>query len=163
MFPQIAQLSKSGNTIKRKHARFVLIIKNQFLLRIIQNNSGNQEMIWAIQFFTIYMGDPVGDPRIWAYSQHCQCMPFTWETFVYECLLTDQFIYFLYSNLFLHQPRIHTWKLIQSWIHLSHITFFRNMTMVSVGHCFSLSDYNQVKTVYIDHVHEDMEFSLRRI
>ena len=70
MFSQITQLSKSGNMIKRKYARFVLIIKNQFLLKIVQNNSGNQEMIWATQFFTVYLGGPVGDPWIWVYPQH---------------------------------------------------------------------------------------------
>ena len=33
-----------------------------------QNNSGNQEMIRATQFST---AGPVGDPRTWAYPQHC--------------------------------------------------------------------------------------------
>ena len=38
-------------------------------LKTSQNNLGNQEMIWATQFFT--MDGPVGNPWIWAYPQHC--------------------------------------------------------------------------------------------
>ena len=57
-----------GTWIDRKHANVVLITKNNFLLKISQNDLGNQEMIRATQFST--MGDPVGDPWIWAYPQH---------------------------------------------------------------------------------------------
>ena len=53
-----------ANELNRKHANFVLITKNKFLLKISPNKSGNQEMIWATQFFT--MGGVVGDPWIWA-------------------------------------------------------------------------------------------------
>ena len=72
----------NGNTNKQKHANVVLITKNNFLLKISQNNSGNQEMIkgnpvfhhgWSCPEGRVSslnksnptnptMGGPVGDP-----------------------------------------------------------------------------------------------------
>ena len=64
------QVPLGGNMINGKHANFVLITNKQiFILKISQNNSGDQELIWANQFST--MGGPVGDPWIWTYPQHC--------------------------------------------------------------------------------------------
>ena len=54
------QLSKSGKMFQQKHANFVLITKNKFLLKISQNNLGNKAMIWATHFSTT--GGPAGDP-----------------------------------------------------------------------------------------------------
>ena len=74
MTPEVArwatQLSISGNMIKWKTCQFC--VNNQkkkkkthkYLLKISQNNSDNQKMIWATQFST--MAGLVGDPWIWA-------------------------------------------------------------------------------------------------
>ena len=45
-----------------------VLITQKILLKISQNNLGNQEITWATWFST--MGGPVGNPSIWAYPQH---------------------------------------------------------------------------------------------